>query len=79
MSTIIYIQSNLFLVLIDFHFFAKINIYSFPIDFQPFGAPQRYRTAVKRYRTAAERYRTAVERYRTAAERYRENIKIKLP
>ena len=36
--------------------------YSFSIDFQPFGAPQGYRTAIKRYRTVAERYRIAVER-----------------
>ena len=36
------------------------------MDFQPFGAPQRYRTAAERYRTAAERYRTAAERYHTA-------------
>ena len=45
--------------------------YSFSIDFQPFGAPQRYRKAVKPYRTAAESSCIAVKRYRAEAERYR--------
>ena len=39
-----------------------MKFHSFSIDFQPFGAPQRYRTAVERYRIAVEHYRTAIER-----------------
>jgi len=39
---------------------GKTFVYSISIDFQPFGAPQRYRTVSDRYRTAVKRYRTAV-------------------
>ena len=41
---------------------VRCAIYSISVDFQPFGASQRYRPAVKRYRTAVERYRDAAER-----------------
>ena len=68
---IVYPKVAILLILIKLIYIDWFIYYSFSIDFQPFGAPQRYRTAVERYRTAAERYRTAVERYRTAVERYR--------